>query len=319
MLGVARALGKPVAKTQGRDASEFAHRLGERARSLFESQQQRICTRLAAADGEQDFRFDRWERAGGGGGLTAVLSDGRVFEKAGVNTSTVWGELDDAGLAKLGGVERTFFATGISLVLHPRSPMVPTMHANFRYLTRGENAWFGGGSDLTPTYPFAEDASAFHRAWKAICDRHDAGYYPRFKAWCDTYFTIPHRNEMRGVGGIFFDDVRDDLEKNYAFVTDCCESVLEPYLPIVERRKNEPYGEEERQFQLIRRGRYVEFNLVYDRGTVFGLATGGRTESILMSLPPLAGWAYGYEPTPDSPEAQALSFFQPRDWIAEGG
>lgn len=290
--------------------------LGDRARRLFEERQVAICDELSRLDGAKQFALDRWERAGGGGGLTAVLADGGVFEKAGVSTSTVWGALDDAALRKLGGHEREFFATGISMVLHPRSPMVPTLHANFRYLKRGADGWFGGGSDLTPYYPKREDVTEFHRAWRGICDRHDAAYYPHFKAWCDEYFYLPHRGETRGVGGIFFDDLRGDPESTFAFVSDCCRSVLTPYVPIVRQHRDEPYGEREREFQLFRRGRYVEFNLVYDRGTSFGLATHGRTESILMSLPPLARWTYAYEPEPHSREAQAMTYFQPQDWLA---
>ncbi|MDQ6766467.1 MAG: oxygen-dependent coproporphyrinogen oxidase [Candidatus Eremiobacteraeota bacterium] len=289
--------------------------IGARARELFQSQQAAICDALTRLDGQATFALDRWQRPGGGGGTTAVLEDGALFEKAGVNTSAVWGTLDESALHKLGGQEREFFATGISLVLHPRSPMIPTLHANFRYLTRGKDAWFGGGSDLTPYYPRRDDVIGFHRAWKEICERHDAGYYPRFKAWCDEYFYIPHRREARGVGGIFFDELSGDTEKLFAFVSDCCRAVLTPYLPIVERRRAEPYGDRERQFQLFRRGRYVEFNLVYDRGTSFGLATHGRTESILMSLPPLARWAYGYEPEPASAESHAMTFYQPQDWL----
>lgn len=291
--------------------------LGDRAHALFADEQQKICARLSALDGTRSFRYDRWERPDGGGGLTAILADGALFEKAGVNTSAVWGQLDDAALSKLGGEERSFYATGISMVLHPRSPMVPTMHANFRYLTRGAAGWFGGGSDLTPYYPNRDDVVAFHREWKQICDRHSADYYPRFKRWCDEYFHIPHRGETRGVGGIFFDDLAGDADAGFAFVSDCCRNVLAPYLPIVEWRRNEPSGERERQFQLFRRGRYVEFNLVYDRGTTFGLATGGRTDSILMSLPPLAGWWYGYEPQVGSREADAMTYFQPQDWLQE--
>ena len=289
--------------------------VGERAGTFFEAAQSAICEELSRVDGTKHFSFDRWERSGGGGGLTAVLAEGSLFEKAGVNTSTVWGALDDEALRKLGGQERDFYATGISLVLHPRSPMVPTVHANFRYLMRGGDAWFGGGSDLTPYYPRREDVVAFHQGWKDVCDRHDPTYYPRFKAWCDEYFYIPHRGEARGVGGIFFDNLRGNLEKTFAFVGDCCKNVLVPYLPIVQRRRNEPHGEREREFQLHRRGRYVEFNLTYDRGTSFGLATGGRAESILMSLPPLARWTYAYVPEPGSPEAQAMTFYQPQDWL----
>jgi coproporphyrinogen III oxidase len=289
--------------------------MGRRMQQLVEEQQAIICERLKQLDGRA-FQFDHWQRDGGGGGLTAILSEGDVFERAGVNTSTVWGNLDDAAMRKLGGDERSFFATGISVVLHPKSPMVPTVHANFRYLTRGSDAWFGGGSDLTPFYPWIEDVLSFHNGWKTICDHHDPGYYPRFKRWCDEYFYIPHRRESRGVGGIFFDELRDNPKATFHFVEDCCHNVLAPYLPIVERRRSEPYGDRERQFQLLRRGRYVEFNLVYDRGTSFGLATAGRTESILMSLPPLARWEYAYEPVPGSREAQAMAFFQPRDWLA---
>jgi coproporphyrinogen III oxidase len=296
--------------------SGLSSSLGERARCLFEAQQSEICQELSRLDGTAQFAFDRWERSGGGGGLTAVLADGSLFEKAGVNTSTVWGKLDDEALRKLGGHERDFSATGISVVLHPRNPKVPTVHANFRYLTRGADAWFGGGSDITPYYPRREDVVGFHQEWKNICDRHDTSYYPRFKAWCDEYFYIQHRGEARGVGGIFFDNLRGDLEKTFAFVSDCCRNVLAPYVPIVQRRRDEPHGKRERQFQLHRRGRYVEFNLIYDRGTSFGLATGGRAESILMSLPPLARWTYAYEPEAGSPEAQAMAFFQPQDWLS---
>lgn len=289
--------------------------VGARARALFESEQDRICGELTALDGQGRFRLDRWQRVGGGGGLTGILERGAVFEKAGVNTSAVWGEFDTQALQKLGGDERSFFATGISLVLHPRSPLVPTVHANFRFLQRGSRAWFGGGSDLTPYYPRRPDVVEFHRGWKAICDRHDPAYYPRFKRWCDEYFYLPHRAETRGVGGIFFDDLGDDLEKTFAFVTDCCRNVLAPYLPLVARHRAESYGERERSFQLFRRGRYAEFNLVYDRGTSFGLATGGRVESILMSLPPLASWPYDFKPQSGSREADAMRYFQPQEWL----
>jgi coproporphyrinogen III oxidase len=288
---------------------------GRRAQTFFETEQGCICDQLSRLDGSEHFRFERWAREGGGGGLTGVLSDGALFEKAGVNTSAVWGSFDDAALHKLGGHEREFFAAGISLVLHPRSPMVPTMHANFRYLTRGRREWFGGGSDLTPYYPRREEVVAFHAAWKAICDRHDSAYYPKFKRWCDDYFYIPHRRESRGIGGIFFDDLSGDMQAIEAFVRDCCQNVLMPYLPMVHKHRDEPYGERERNFQLFRRGRYAEFNLIYDRGTSFGLATGGRAESILMSLPPLVRWTYGYVPEPNTKEAEAMKFFQPQDWL----
>lgn len=291
----------------------MSERLLERTRAHFETLQQTICASLEALDRSR-FREDRWSRPGGGGGLTKIITEGELFERAGVNTSAVSGELDDRALRALGGDERRFAATGISLVLHPRSPRVPTLHANLRYLERGADAWFGGGCDLTPYYPLEEDVREFHRAWKAVCDRHDPAYYARFKKWCDEYFYLPHRGEMRGVGGIFFDDLRGDLERHFAFVRDCGDTILAAYEPIARRRRGEPFGERERSFQSYRRGRYVEFNLVYDRGTAFGLATAGRTESILMSLPPVARWEYDWHPEPGSPEEAATRYFQPRDW-----
>jgi len=302
-----------------------------RAQAHFRALQSRLCEELAELDGAARFKLDTWDRPGGGGGHTATIDDGDLFEKAGVNWSAVWGEFDDEALRKLAKPgandspspdrasrsERAFFATGTSLVLHPRNPYVPTVHANFRYLERGADAWFGGGADLTPVYPFAEDARDFHAAWKQACDRHDNAYYPRFKRWCDEYFYLPHRGETRGVGGIFFDDIRGDLEAAFAFVRDCGDTFMPAYAPIAQRRRSQPYGDTERRFQQLRRGRYVEFNLIYDRGTAFGLATHGRAESILMSLPPVARWEYGWQPAPGSREAQALAFFQPRDWLAE--
>lgn len=296
---------------------------GLRAQALFRALQSRLCEELAELDGAARFRLDPWDRPGGGGGHTATISDGDVFEKGGVNWSAVWGEFDDAALEQLArmdspaGKTRAFFATGISIVLHPRNPYVPTVHANFRYLERGDDAWFGGGSDLTPIYPTLEDARSFHAAWKAVCDRHDPSYYPTFKRWCDEYFYMPHRGETRGVGGIFFDGLRGDREALFAFVRDCGATFVPAYAPIVQRRRSQPYGDTERYFQALRRGRYVEFNLVYDRGTAFGLATRGRTESILMSLPPVARWEYAWQPVPGSREALALTFFAPRDWLSE--
>jgi coproporphyrinogen III oxidase len=298
---------------------------GLRAQSVFRALQSRLCEELADLDGRSSFHLDAWDRPGGGGGHTATIAEGDLFEKGGVNWSAVWGEFDDRALASMqrpgaaqrnGPQDRRFFATGISIVLHPRNPYVPTVHANFRYLERGEDCWFGGGADLTPVYPTVEDATSFHAAWKAVCDRHDPSYYPAFKRWCDEYFYLPHRGETRGVGGIFFDDLRGDRDALLAFVRDCGDTFMPSYAPIAQRRRNEPYGDTERFFQALRRGRYVEFNLVYDRGTSFGLATHGRTESILMSLPPLARWEYGWQPAPDSREAQALAFFKPRDWLA---
>jgi coproporphyrinogen III oxidase len=317
--------------------------LRERASEFFLDLQSRICDALERLDGSAGFGTDRWERHGGGGGLTRVLESGAVLEKAGVNFSEVHGDLGESFAAKLPvGSGMAFYATGISLVLHPRNPMVPTVHANFRYLERGSGGWFGGGTDLTPYYPYTEDAIHFHRTLKQACDSFDPSFYQRFKKWCDEYFFIKHRNESRGVGGIFFDYLtgessdekagngagaqpdRDDsasnrpgsgLERVFQFVQGIGEAFLPAYLPIAERRRDEPYTEQEREFQLIRRGRYVEFNLVYDRGTTFGLETRGRVESILMSLPPLARWTYNYRPLPGTREAEALTFFHPRDWL----
>jgi coproporphyrinogen III oxidase len=282
--------------------------------AYFQELQDRISLAIQEVDGIH-FREDTWQRDGGGGGRTRILEEGNVFEKAGVNFSSVYGNLPEQFAAKIPlGSGTSFFATGISLVFHPRSPMVPAVHANFRYLEKGDGAWFGGGTDLTPCYPYAEDAAHFHRVIKQACDRHDPSFYPRFKKWCDEYFTLKHRAEMRGVGGVFFDYLEGDLDKNFSFVRDIGGSFLDAYLPIVKRRLGEPYGDRERQYQLYRRGRYVEFNLLYDRGTIFGLETRGRTESILMSLPPLVRWVYDFKPEPGSREEKALGFYQPRDW-----
>jgi coproporphyrinogen III oxidase len=285
------------------------------AQAFFEGLQARICDGLEAEDGSATFRSDRWQRPGGGGGLTRVLADGAVFEKAGVNTSAVHGELRPDFAASLPGDGTAFFATGISLVLHPKSPRVPTVHANFRCLRRGSATWFGGGADLTPYYPEREDVEHFHRTWKAVCDRHDPSFYPRYKKWCDEYFYLPHRQETRGVGGIFFDQLQRDPARDFAFVRDAGDAFLEAYLPIVQRRRRDEWGERERQFQLLRRGRYVEFNLIYDRGTTFGLKTDGRTESILMSLPPLVRWEYDAQFAPGSREADLPNWLKPRDWL----
>jgi coproporphyrinogen III oxidase len=327
--------------------------LRERARDFFATLQDEICTGLEAVDGATEFREDLWRREGGGGGRTRVIEGGAVFEKAGVNFSEVFGHFDEAFAARMPvGSGTEFFATGISLVLHPLNPFVPTVHANFRYLERGTGGWFGGGADLTPYYPYREDAAHFHRTLKAACDRFDASYYPRFKQWCDEYFYLKHRNEARGIGGIFFDyltgderlesgktpnenapgeasdrasadesssDKKHSLEAIFEFVQTAGRAFLPAYLPITERRLSEVYTEREREFQLIRRGRYVEFNLVYDRGTTFGLETRGRTESILMSLPPLVRWVYDYQPEPNSREAEAWQFFKATDWLSEEG
>jgi len=247
-----------------------------------------------------------------------VLEEGKVFEKAGVNFSSVQGNLPEQFASRIPlGSGTSFFATGVSLVFHPRNPMVPAVHANFRYLEKGDAQWFGGGADLTPYYPYAEDATHFHRTIKKACDRHDPEFYPRFKKWCDEYFFLKHRGEMRGIGGIFFDYVEGDRDKNFAFVQEVGNAFLDAYLPIAKRRMNESYSEHERRYQLYRRGRYVEFNLLYDRGTIFGLETRGRTESILMSLPPVVRWVYDFKPEPGSREDKALAFYQPKDWAAD--
>jgi len=289
------------------------HPIRERAAAYVRALQDRICAALEDLDGEARFREDAWERPGGGGGLTRVLEGGRVFEKAGVNTSEVHGVLPPALAAQMKGDGDAFYATGVSLVLHPRNPHVPIVHANYRYISRGSAAWLGGGADLTPCYPREEDVRHFHRTLKEACDRHDPSFHPRFKKWCDDYFTIPHRGEMRGVGGIFYDDLEAN-EANFAFMQRAGDAFLPAYLPIARRRMEEPYGDRERRWQLHRRSRYAEFNLVYDRGTTFGLRTQGRIESILMSLPPLAAWGYDVRPEPGSPEEAAIAFFQPAEW-----
>jgi coproporphyrinogen III oxidase len=289
--------------------------------AYFRDLQDRICTALEELDGIGRFQEDTWQRAGGGGGRTRVLDDGGVFEKAGVNFSEVQGEMSPEFAAQVPGEGRAFTATGISLVLHPRSPMVPTVHANFRFLTKGEKRWFGGGADLTPYYPHREDVIHFHRTWKQVCERHPAPVdYARFKKWCDEYFFLVHRGEPRGVGGIFFDYLEGDFEPLFAFVRDAGNAFLDAYLPIARRRKDELFSEEQRAFQEYRRGRYVEFNLLYDRGTLFGLKTGGRVESILMSLPPRVRWVYDWHPEPGSREAALVEeFLKPRDWASDVG
>ena len=287
----------------------------DRAAILFRELQDRICAAIESTDGGARFREDSWTRPGGGGGRSRVLEGGALFEKAGVNFSDVHGELSEEMARSMPGEGRGFRATGVSLVFHPETPMVPTVHANFRCFARTGAAWFGGGTDLTPYYPWREDVVHFHRTLKTACDRHDPSYYPRFKKQCDEYFYLPHRGETRGVGGIFFDYLQGDLEALLAFVRDAGDAFLPAYLPIVERRRGEPWGERERSFQLIRRGRYVEFNLIYDRGTVFGLKTGGRIESILMSLPALASWRYAYEPEPGSRESELSSYLRATDWL----
>jgi coproporphyrinogen III oxidase len=288
---------------------------GTRAACYFQDLQDRICAAFTELDSQGRFREDSWIREGGGGGRTRVLVNGAVLEKAGVNYSNVFGRLSEEFAAQVPGEGRDFTATGISLVLHPQSPLVPTVHANFRYLTKGSKGWFGGGADLTPYYPFREDVVHFHRVWQRVCTRHGPPVeYRRFKQWCDDYFYLPHRAEARGVGGIFFDYLEGDFDRLFAFVHDAGDAFLEAYLPIARRRKDEPYTARQRAWQEFRRGRYVEFNLLYDRGTLFGLKTGGRTESILMSLPPVVRWHYDHQPEPGSPEAELYEYLKPRDW-----
>ncbi len=295
----------------------------DRVEHFLRQLQDRICHAVEALDGQARFVEDAWTRPAGGGGRTRVLTGGEVFEQAGVNFSRVEGDrLPPSATAHrpqlTGG---GFVATGVSLVLHPRNPYVPTTHANVRYFeARKEGVeplwWFGGGFDLTPFYPFDEDIVHWHGVARDLCRPYGEGVYPRYKAWCDEYFRIRHRGETRGVGGLFYDDLdAGGFERCFAFTRDVGQGFLDAYVPIVERRKATPWGERERQFQLYRRGRYVEFNLVYDRGTLFGLQSGGRTESILMSLPPLVRFQYDYRPEPGSAEARLADYLKPRDWV----
>ncbi|WGV26467.1 oxygen-dependent coproporphyrinogen oxidase [Halotia branconii] len=316
-----------------------------RVRQFMQRLQEEISQKLTELDGVGKFNEDGWERPEGGGGRSRVLRDGAIFEQAGVGFSEVWGDhLPPSILAQRPDAEgHSWYATGTSMVLHPRNPYVPTVHLNYRYFEAGPVWWFGGGIDLTPYYPFAEDAIHLHQTLKQACDQHHPEYYPVFKRWCDEYFYLKHRDETRGVGGLFFDYQHSQSglyagpdphgtaaaysnqvgtpaprswEELFAFIQDCGRSFLPAYVPIVERRHGMEYGDRERNFQLYRRGRYVEFNLVYDRGTIFGLQTNGRTESILMSLPPLVRWEYGYKPEPNSPEAQLYeTFLKPQDWV----
>ncbi|MDH2896405.1 oxygen-dependent coproporphyrinogen oxidase [Rahnella sp. PAMC25617] len=290
--------------------------------------QDHICQQLAAADGKGHFAEDQWVREEGGGGQSRVMTHGAVFEQAGVNFSHVSGATLPASATahrpELAG--RSFQAMGVSLVIHPLSPYIPTSHANVRFFIAekpGEAPvwWFGGGFDLTPYYGFEEDARHWHLTAQQLCQPFGDDVYPKYKKWCDDYFFIKHRNEARGIGGLFFDDLNSpDFDTCFSFMQAVGNGFTDAYLPIVEKRKALPWGERERQFQLYRRGRYVEFNLVWDRGTLFGLQTGGRTESILMSMPPLVRWEYGYEPEAGSPEAALYSDFLPvRDWLAEKG
>lgn len=316
----------------------------ERVSQFMKQIQDQMCQGLEAADGGGKFQEDSWQREEGGGGRSRVMRGGNIFEQGGVNFSEVWGDRLPPTILQqrpdAGG--HSYYATGTSMVLHPHNPYIPTVHLNYRYFEAGPVWWFGGGADLTPYYPFAEDAAHFHKTYKAACDRHHDEYYNVFKKWCDEYFYLNHRDETRGVGGLFFDyqngvgelykgphpdkaaavhsnklgdQPQRSWEDLFAFVQDCGSSFLDAYVPIIERRRNMEYGDRQRQFQLYRRGRYVEFNLVYDRGTIFGLQTNGRTESILMSLPPLVRWEYSYTPEAGTPEAELYErFLKPQDW-----
>ncbi len=286
----------------------------------FKSLQDDICHQLEAADGTS-FKEDRWVRPGGGGGRTRVI-EGEHLEKGGVNFSAVHGEMPEKIVKALNLKPGPFFASGVSLVLHPRNPHVPIVHMNVRYFeTPGNRWWFGGGIDLTPHYINLEEARAFHARLKETCDRHDPEYYSKFKTWADDYFFLKHRGETRGVGGIFFDHLGPDPQitkaERLAFVQDVGNTFCPAYIPLLEANKHRSFGEAEKRWQYLRRGRYVEFNLVWDKGTKFGLDTDGRTESILMSLPPTAQWAYAHEPEPGSSEAETLNWLKKGvDWVS---
>ena len=293
-----------------------------RVKDYLQALQSRIISELEDLDGKSKFERDAWQRPGGGGGLTCVLRNGGVFEQAGVNFSHVYGTKMPPSATKsrpeLAG--RGFEAVGVSLVIHPLNPYVPTTHANYRFFVAGDDAWwFGGGFDLTPYYPFEEDVIHWHEAARAACQPFGEGLYERYKKWCDEYFYLRHRGETRGVGGLFFDDVNEfGFDKSFEFLQSTGDAFMPAYRPIVRKRKDHRYGERQRNFQLYRRGRYVEFNLIYDRGTLFGLQSGGRTESILMSLPPSVQWRYNWQPEEGSPEARLYTdFLKPRDWLTE--
>ncbi|WP_373074038.1 oxygen-dependent coproporphyrinogen oxidase [Zeaxanthinibacter enoshimensis] len=288
--------------------------------------QDRICERLEQVDGKAKFREDPWERPEGGGGRTRVMENGAVLEKAGVNISGVHGPLPASMQAYFGVGDVDFFACGLSLVIHPGNPMAPTVHANWRYFEMYDkegqivDQWFGGGQDLTPYYLFEEDAEHFHQVCKDACDAHGPELYAKYKEACDKYFWNSHRDEARGIGGLFFDHLKKDeghsMEDWYNFVTAVGNSFLDAYIPILERRKDLPYSQAERNWQEIRRGRYVEFNLVHDKGTLFGLKTNGRIESILMSLPPAVQWKYDHHPAPGSEEDRLVKILEhPKDWV----
>ncbi|MEM9214333.1 MAG: oxygen-dependent coproporphyrinogen oxidase [Cyanobacteria bacterium P01_F01_bin.150] len=318
----------------------------KRVSTFMKTLQDEICQKLTELDGKSTFLEESWERDEGGGGRSRVIKSGALLEQGGVNFSEIWGDnLPPSILVQRPeAAGHRFYATGTSMVLHPNNPYIPTVHLNYRYFEAGPVWWFGGGIDLTPYYPFKEDVVQFHQTLKNACDKHHAEYYPTFKRWCDEYFYLKHRNETRGVGGVFFDyqdgrvgklyrgphaegpaaqhsDAVGDIPERswddiFSFVQSCGRSFLPAYVPIIEARRDTEYSDRERQFQLYRRGRYVEFNLVYDRGTIFGLQTNGRTESILMSLPPLVRWEYNYSPEASTPEAELYDvFLKPQNWL----
>ncbi|XP_065874285.1 coproporphyrinogen-III oxidase 1, chloroplastic-like [Euphorbia lathyris] len=304
-----------------------------RFEKMIREAQDSVCEAIEAADGVGKFKEDVWSRPGGGGGISRVLQDGAVWEKAGVNVSVVYGIMPPEAYRAAKGASSDqkpgpipFFAAGISSVLHPKNPFAPTLHFNYRYFETDapkdvpgapRQWWFGGGTDLTPAYIFEEDVKHFHSTQKKTCDKFDPTFYPRFKKWCDDYFYIKHRDERRGLGGIFFDDLNDyDQEMLLSFATECANSVVPAYIPIIEKRKDMPFTERHKAWQQLRRGRYVEFNLVYDRGTTFGLKTGGRIESILVSLPLTARWEYDHKPEEGSEEWKLLdACINPREWL----
>ncbi|MDB2384911.1 oxygen-dependent coproporphyrinogen oxidase [Polaribacter sp.] len=294
--------------------------------AYIENLQDTITTTLEKIDGTASFEQDIWKRAGGGGGRTRVIENGAIFEKGGVNISKVFGKLPEPLQKQFGVKNADFFACGLSLVIHPKNPFVPTVHANWRYFEmyndKGEivTQWFGGGQDLTPYYLFEEDAIHFHSVCKTACDKFHLDFYPKFKETCDTYFWNAHRNEARGIGGLFFDYLKEtdefSIEDRFNFVTEVGNSFLKSYTPIVEKRKEIPFKEEHKNWQEIRRGRYVEFNLVHDRGTLFGLKTNGRIESILMSLPPKVQWKYNNVPEKNTEEHKLVEVLQhPKNWL----
>ena len=296
----------------------------EQVKTYLMALQDTICQGLESADGKAKFVEDNWQRAEGGGGRTRVIQGGNVIEQGGVNYSHVFGASMPASATahrpELAG--RSFHACGVSLVIHPNNPHIPTSHANVRFFIaekEGEEPiwWFGGGFDLTPYYPVFEDVQHWHQVASDLCQPFGAEVYDKYKNWCDDYFYLKHRSETRGVGGLFFDDLNElGFEQSFAFMQAVGNGYLDAYLPIIERRKDMPTTDQQRDFQLYRRGRYVEFNLVWDRGTLFGLQTGGRTESILMSMPPLARWEYNYVPAADSPEAKLYQYYlSPQDWL----